>query len=171
MLKPTVDHLPEFFKKYIAGIAYDDLIPALIQSGNETIDLFKTIPETSGDYRYAENKWSVKEVINHMMDAERVFSYRALTFSRGDRTELPGFDENAWTPAANAGSRHLYKLSAEYANLRASTVDLFGSLTETMLKMSGTASGVKLDVVTLGFLIVGHETHHRRILEERYFSK
>lgn len=171
MLKPDIDNLPGLFKNYLDAVEYDALIPGLINSGNETLELFKSVPEVSGDYRYAEGKWSIKEVINHIMDAERVFSYRALTFSRGDKTTLPGFDENAWAPSANAGSRPLYKLSAEYANLRASTVDLFGSFSEDMLKRSGTASGTEINVLTLGYLIIGHETHHRKILEERYFSK
>ena len=171
MAKPSVEDLPEYFKRYIEIVEHEDLIPALINSGNITLDLLKSIPEASGNYRYAEDKWSIKEVVSHMMDAERVFSYRALTFSRGDKTPLPGFDQDHWATTLNASGRQLYKMSAEYANLRASTIDLFGSFSKEMLKMSGTASNVTLEVNTLGFLIVGHETHHRSILEERYFSK
>ena len=109
-------------------------------------------------------------MINHMMDAERVFCYRGLAFSRNDLTELPGFDENHWAPQANASGRKLSKLIDEYINLRASTVDLFSSFTEEMLDREGTASGVKMNVATLGFLIAGHEQHHCKILTERYFS-
>ena len=170
MKKPETTGLPELYKRYVDAVEYDDLIPALIKSGNESLELFRSIPEASADYRYAEGKWSIREVINHMMDAERVFSYRALTFSRGDTTELPGFDENGWAVEANASNRRLYKLIEEYANLRASTVDLFSSFSQEMLERSGAANGVSMAVVTLGYLIAGHEAHHRKVLVERYFE-
>ncbi|MEM9390052.1 MAG: DinB family protein [Bacteroidota bacterium] len=170
MPKPNINLIPPFYQRYINAVPSDDLIPALITGGNTTADLFRTIPETLADYCYEEGKWSTRQVINHMMDAERVFCYRALTFSRNDRTELPGFDENSWTPRANASGRKLSKLIDEYLNLRASTVDLFSSFTEEMLDREGTASGVKMNVATLGFLIAGHEQHHCKILTERYFS-
>ncbi|MCG8389591.1 MAG: DinB family protein [Cytophagales bacterium] len=171
MPKPSASTLPEFYKRYIDPLEYDELIPALISSGNESIDLFKSIPEASGNYRYEEGKWSIKQVIQHIMDAERVFCYRALTFSRGDDTRLPGFDENSWAAASLVSDRKLYKLIEAYANLRASTVDLFGSFTGEMLQRTGDANGIQVDVLTLGFLIVGHEAHHRRVLLDRYFQK
>ena len=91
MPKPPITEIPPFYQGYVEKVHYDDLIPALINSGNETIDFLKSIPEASGDYRYAEGKWSIRQVIAHMIDAERVFAYRALRFSRNDKTPLPGF--------------------------------------------------------------------------------
>ncbi len=170
MSKPRTEHIPQFYQRYIDAIDYDDLIPALINGGNVTVELLRSIPEATADYRYAEGKWSIREVVSHMMDAERVFCYRALTFARNDKTELPGFDENAWALEANAGGRRLYKLIEGYVNLRASTVDLFGSFSAEMLERTGTASGVLISVNTFGFLISGHEKHHYNVLEERYLS-
>ncbi|MEQ8926012.1 MAG: DinB family protein [Fulvivirga sp.] len=170
MSKPSLSEIPEFYQKYVNAVGYDDLIPALINSGNETIDLLKSIPEKSAGYRYAEGKWSIREVVAHMIDAERVFAYRALRFSRNDKTQLPGFEQNDWAVEANAENRKLYKLIEEYNNVRASTIDLFGSFNEEMLKRVGNANGSQMSVIALGFIIVGHETHHRKILNERYFS-
>ncbi|MEM6523485.1 MAG: DinB family protein [Bacteroidota bacterium] len=170
MPKPSNDSIPQFYQRYIDAVQHDNLIPALINGGNTTIDLLRSIPEASAHYRYAKDKWSISEVINHMMDAERVFCYRALRFSRNDSTELPGFNENAWATETNANGRKLYKLIEEYVNLRASTVDLFSSFNDEVLTRSGTASGVKMSVLTLGFLVAGHEQHHCKILVDRYFS-
>ena len=156
MPKPNTNLIPPFYRWYINAVRFEDLILALITGGNATTGLFRTIPEALADYCYVEGKWSIRQVINHMMDAERVFCYRALAFSRNDLTELPGFDENHWAPQANASGRKLSKLIDEYINLRASTVDLFSSFTEEMLDREGTASGVKMNVATLGFLIAGH---------------
>ncbi len=170
MPKPALSEIPSFYQKYVEAVAYDELIPALINSGNETVDLLKSITEQAGNYRYAPEKWTVKEVIAHMIDAERVFAYRALRFARNDKTDLPGFDETAWTPESNANNRKLYKLIEEYNNVRAATVDLFGSFSDEMLQRIGTANGNKVGVLAIGFIIVGHETHHRNILNQRYFS-
>ncbi|HNP20158.1 MAG TPA: DinB family protein [Fulvivirga sp.] len=170
MSKPSLNELPQFYRKYVEAVSYDDLIPGLIGSGNETIDLMKSIPEKSGDYKYGPDKWTVKQVLTHMIDAERVFAYRALRFARNDKTELSGFEENDWAPEANASNRKLYKIIEEYNNVRASTVDLFASCSEEMLKRVGTANGSQMSVNAIGFVIIGHETHHRKILNERYFS-
>ena len=170
MAKPPLSEIPEFYQKYVQAVQYDELIPALINSGNEMVELMKSIPEASGDYKYGPDKWTIKEVLTHIIDAERVFAYRALRFSRNDQTELPGFDEQLWTPESNASNRKIYKIIEEYNNLRASTVDLFGSFSADMLKRRGSANGSFMTVQAIGFVIVGHETHHRKILNERYFS-
>lgn len=170
MPKPPISEIPPFYQGYVEKVQYDDLIPALINSGNETIDFLKSIPEASGDYRYADDKWSIRQVIAHMIDAERVFAYRALRFSRNDQTKLPGFEENDWATNANAENRKLYKLIEEFNNVRASTVDLFASFNQEMLARKGSANKVEMSVNAIGFVIVGHETHHRKILNDRYFS-
>ncbi|UII34047.1 DinB family protein [Fulvivirga ulvae] len=171
MARPDLLSIPPFYRKYVESVEEEDLIPALINSGNLTIDLIKSIPEASGDYRYALGKWSVKEVLVHMIDAERIFAYRALRFGRNDKTELPGFEENDYAIASNAGARKLYKILEEYNNVRAATIDLFGSLDEEALARTGFANGTEITVSGIGFVIAGHETHHRNVLNERYFSK
>lgn len=170
MAKPELPAIPEFYRNYVRNVDEDDLIPALINNGNLTIDLIKSIPEASGDYRYAEGKWTIKEVLAHMIDAERIFAYRALRFARNDKTELHGFEENDYTPESNASNRKLYKILEEYNNLRASTVDLFSSFSEEMLDRTGMANGNEMSVRAIGFVIAGHDAHHRKVLSERYFS-
>lgn len=162
--------LPTFYQRYVDLVEHDQIVPALITNGNETLELIQSIPESKGEYAYDEGKWTIKEVIAHLIDSERVFAYRALRFSRNDQTVLPGFEENEWAPEANANNRRLYKIAEEFANLRASTVDLFGSFSEEMLQRKGTASGVEMTVEAIGFVIAGHELHTRKILLERYLS-
>lgn len=171
MAKPDLISIPSFYQKYVESVEGEELIPALINSGNLTIDMIKSIPETSGDYRYAEGKWSIKEVLIHMIDAERIFAYRALRFGRNDKTELPGFEENDYAVASNAGARKLYKILEEFNNVRAATIDLFSSFSDEALARTGSANGAEMSVNAIGFVIVGHETHHRKVLSERYFSK
>jgi len=162
--------LPDFYQRYVDNVDSDNLTQAFITNCNETLELIRSIPEPRGSHAYAEGKWTIKEVIAHMIDVERVFAYRAMRFSRNDKTELPGFEENDYTPNSNANNRKLYKLAEEFANLRNSTVDLFGSFNAEMIQRSGSANGLEMTVETLGFLIVGHEIHHRNILLERYLS-
>ena len=169
MPKPNLT-LPTFYQRYVDQVENDQIVPALITNGNETLELIRSIPEKNGDYAYDTGKWTIKEVIAHMIDAERVFAYRALRFSRNDQTVLPGFEENDWALEANANNRRLYKIAEEFANLRASNVDLFGSFNDEMLLRKGTASGAEMSVEAIGFVIVGHELHHRKILLERYLS-
>ena len=169
MAKPTIT-VPSFYQGYVDLVEEDNLIQALIVNGNESLERFRSIPEQSGNYAYANGKWTIKEVLAHIIDAERVFAYRALRFARNDKTELPGYEENDYTPESNAGSRKLYKICEEFANLRASTIDLFGSFDEEMLSRSGIASGGEMSVAALGYIIVGHELHHNKILLERYLS-
>ena len=137
-------------------------------SSKETVELVRSLPEEKAEYRYAPGKWSIKELLCHMMDTERVMSYRALRFARNDKTPLHGFEENDYAPEANAGSRTLVAIADEMVRLRLTTVDLFASFTPEMLIRSGLANNVEFSVLTLGYIISGHESHHRSILRERY---
>ena len=119
-------------------------------------------------HRYAPGKWSVKEVVGHMIDGERVFSYRALRVARADTTPLPGFDENAWVPAAHFDRRPMPDLVADYQTVRAATVALFSSFEEEALVRMGTANDQPISVRALAHMIAGHELHHVAILRERY---
>ncbi|MDX1629904.1 MAG: DinB family protein [Fulvivirga sp.] len=162
--------LPEFYQRYIDKVGDEDLIPALMINGDKTLELIRSIDEEKGNYAYASGKWTIKEVIAHIIDSERIFAYRALRFSRNDQTPLPGFNEDNYVAESNAKNRKVFKLAEEFANLRASTVDLFSSFTHDMLKRSGAANELEKSVEVLGYIIVGHEIHHRQILSERYLS-
>jgi len=119
-------------------------------------------------HRYAPGKWSVKEVVGHVTDAERVFGYRALRIARADTTPMPGFDENAWVPAANFDRRSMPELVAGYQAVRAATVALFSSFDEEALTRRGTANDQEVSVRALAHIMAGHELHHMTILRERY---
>jgi uncharacterized damage-inducible protein DinB len=169
--KPDLTTLPEFYKKYVQHVQDMDMLEAIKHSGTLTAGLVLAIPENLGDYRYAPEKWSVKELLCHMLDAERIFAYRALRFARHDETPLAGFEENSYAPEANAHGRTLQQIVNEMKNLRASTLDLFGSFTPEMLQRRGTANNTTISVINIGYVIAGHETHHRNVLTERYLKK
>jgi uncharacterized damage-inducible protein DinB len=166
----NLETVPHFYKNYVKQIEETDLIQALRISGHRTLELVHFIKEEKADYRYGDGKWSVRELLCHIIDAERIFAYRALRFARNDRTNLAPFEENDYAPQANASGRSLKKIADEMAHLRVSTIDMFDGFTPEMLTRKGSANGNELSVVVLGFIIAGHETHHRKILMERYLS-
>lgn len=132
--------------------------------------LVRSIPEEKGLHRYAEGKWTIKEVLNHLQDVERVMAYRALRFSRNDKTDLPGFEENDYGPEANAHARTISQLADEMERLRRSTLDLFSSFSEEMMQRQGTANKKNVSVLALGYIIAGHEVHHFKLFNERYLK-
>jgi uncharacterized damage-inducible protein DinB len=170
MTRPDLEKVPDFYKGYVEYVKDMDLMDALRHASKLVQQLVPYIPEEKGTYRYAEGKWTIKEVINHMMDAERVFAYRALRFSRNDQTPLSPFDENAYAPEANAHNRSVQQLAKEMKRLRDSTIDLYSSFTPEMLSREGTASGKRISVLNLGYIIAGHDIHHHKILHERYLN-
>lgn len=170
MTRPDLNTVPDFYKGYVEHVKNYDVLEALRISSKETLELMRTLPEEKGGYRYAPGKWSIKEVLCHTMDAERIMSYRALRFARNDKTPLPGFEENDYAPEANADSRSIKVIVDEMERLRLTTIDLFSSFTDEMLKRKGLANNVELSVINLGYIISGHESHHRSILRERYLS-
>ena len=166
----NLETIPLFYKAYVKLVKHPDVLQAMRISGYRTMELIHSIPEGKSDLRYAEGKWTIREVLCHMLDAERIFAYRALRFARNDKTPLAGFDENEYASQLNATGRNLRQIADEMQHLRSSSVDLFESFNEEMLKRKGTASNNELSVVALGFIIAGHETHHCKILQERYLS-
>lgn len=170
MTRPTLSEVPPFYKNYVENVKDLDVLEALKQSSKLTLDLIRSIPEAKGEFRYEPGKWSIKEVLNHMQDGERIFAYRALRMARNDKTPLPGFEEKDYAPEANAGARSIKQLADELERVRRTTIDLFTSFTEEMLKREGTASNNKISVLHLGYIIAGHETHHRKVLQERYLK-
>jgi transposase len=168
--KPDFNTLPGFYKNYVMQVHDQDMLQALNYSAQRFQALLNNMPEEKGAYRYAADKWSIKELICHMMDAERIFAYRALRFARNDATVLQGFEENDYAPQANAHARTLKQLAVEAANLRQTTIDLFASFTPEMLQRKGSANGNIVSVVNIGYIVSGHETHHCNILTERYLN-
>ena len=165
--KPAPDeHLP-YYAKYIALVG-DDALAALHAQWPRTVQLLEGVDEARAMHRYAPGKWSVKEVIGHVIDGERVFGYRALRFARRDRTPLPGFDENQWVPAGNFDRRALADLVAEFKATRAATLAFFGGLDEEALMQRGAANNAEVSVRALAHIIAGHELHHTALLRERY---
>lgn len=164
----NLETIPPFYKGYVKLVEQPDVLQALRISGYRTLELIHSVPEGKVDYRYADGKWSVREVLCHMIDAERIFAYRALRFARNDRTPLSGFDEQAYADHLNATGRSLKQIGDEMQHLRTATVDLFEGFSAEMLTRKGLANNNELSVVALGFVIAGHETHHVKVLRERY---
>lgn len=169
-MKPNFDYLPEFYHDYVHKISEPDVSNALTNSGEQCLTLFRSISEEKSAFRYADGKWSIKELVSHVIDAERVFAYRALSFARNDNNSLPGFEENEWAASSKADNRTFEEIINEYDHVRKATIDLFASFDEEMLVRTGTASGGLFNVANLGYVIAGHETHHRNILNERYLK-
>lgn len=170
MTRPDLQAIPPHFRRYVEHVKDVEVLDALSDSGRILQELIKNIPEVKGDYRYEPGKWSIKELLCHLMDAERIFAYRALRFARNDKTPLPGFEENDYAPQANAHSRSLVQLGGEMERLRASTIDLFRSFTPEMLQRTGTSNNTELSALSLGYIIAGHDLHHRKIMLERYLN-
>ncbi len=169
MIRPELEKIPNFYRGYVKMVPEGkDLMPSLIESRDEFIQLLTAIPTEKETYRYAEDKWSVKEVIQHICDAERVFSYRALRFGRGDLTDLPGFEQDDYVANCHANRREMVDLIREFRNTRNSTIDLYDSFESKDLTRFGSANGFRIDVTSLGYIIVGHLLHHMAILRSRY---
>ena len=168
--KPAPDEFAPYYARYIAQVG-DDALAALRSGGAATPRLLSGVSEPQAMFRYAEGKWSVKQVLGHIMDIERVFAYRALSVARGDTTPLPGMDENQWMPVARFDRRTLPDLLTEYVAVRAASVALFASFDEEDLLRRGTASGHPVSVRSLAHMMAGHEAHHVGILRERYGLK
>jgi len=170
MSNVDLSRVPEYYHKYINLAIGDDLKTALQNHQTGLVSLLENVPEEKWDYRYAEGKWSIKEVVQHIIDGERVFSYRALCFSRKDKTALPGFDENLFTENANADSRTKQDLIDELKTVQKSSAQMFNSFNEEQLEQHGVASGQPTYVQGIAYILVGHALHHKKILEERYLK-
>lgn len=144
------------------------LIDGLKKSQEALVSFLERIPEEKQVFSYAPGKWTVKELLQHIIDAERVFAYRAMRFARHDSTDLPGFDHDAYVQPSRANRRSLNDLLEEYELQRASTIALYKSFTDEMLVQIGRANGMPMSVRALGFVLIGHETHHCNIIKERY---
>lgn len=168
MRAPDASEYPEFYAGYGELVPPGDLVETLGRQIDRTLALLQRIPPDRETYRYADGKWSVREVVGHVIDAERLFTYRALHIARGDPASLPGMDQEVWASASNARDRGLAELADELEAVRSATLHLFGGFPPEVHDRRGVASGYEVSVRCLGGIVAGHELHHRRILEERY---
>ena len=163
-----VKEYAEYFFPYISVLGEVTLIEELEISLHEFIRFVQNIPMDKFDYRYAEGKWTIKEIIQHVIDTERIFAYRALRISRNDQTPLPGFDENNYINNTEADKRGLQDLLTELSAVRHSNIFLFKSFSEQQLQRTGIASNAGISVRASGFIMIGHQKHHQKVFEERY---
>jgi uncharacterized damage-inducible protein DinB len=158
-----------YYGAYISQVSEEyNLIEELEISVHRFVKFVQDIPMNKFDYRYADGKWTIKDIIQHLIDAERIFAYRALCFARYDKTELPGFDENSYVDEANANKRSIQDLLSELLVVRQATLSLFKTFTQEQLLRKGIASNNPMSVRALGFVIIGHQNHHQKVFEERY---
>jgi len=169
MPKPNVNDYPEYFGKYINLVPEEDLGEAFRNQFPKIESFLLSINEEKANYAYAPGKWTLKELVQHIIDAERIFSYRALCFARKETISLPSFDENLYADNSNANVRSWKDLCNEFINVRRSTEDLFNSFSDTMLRLKGTANNKSISVLSTGFTMIGHVYHHIQVVEERYF--
>lgn len=170
MAKPDLATIPAIYHKYVNLVEEDTAAGALEKSTATTRNFFVSIPEEKWDYRYAEGKWSIKELVQHMIDTERIFSYRALCFARGEKQSLPGFDENVYAASSSAGRRMKDELIEEFDAVRKATEILFRSFDEDQLGKTGHANNNPVSVNGIGFITAGHVLHHLNVLRERYLQ-
>ncbi|QCE42821.1 DinB family protein [Psychroserpens sp. NJDZ02] len=163
------EYLP-YFKGYIDQAEGVSLLSGLESSFKTIHSFYLSIASEKLEYRYAEGKWTIKEIISHLIDTERIFCYRALRFARQDKTDLSGFDENAYVLASGASERSIADLLEEYTLVRKATIALFKSFSKTVLISNGIAGSGSVSVRALGFLIIGHEKHHVNVIKERYLE-
>ena len=168
--KPDPAEYASFYEKYVALIPDMDVVQVLEAQRLQTAQLLAGCSERDGNFRYAPEKWSVKEVIGHLSDTERIFTYRALRIARGDATPLSGFEQDDYVRESGAGRRELRDLAEEFAAVRGSSITLYRSLNEETWKRRGSANKNEVTVRALAFISAGHELHHRKILEDRYFA-
>jgi hypothetical protein len=167
-MRPNEGDYNPFYSSYVNLVPEEDLVSALHTSIQELHDALETIPIEKADHAYAEGKWTVKELLQHIIDTERVFSYRAMAFARGEQQSLPGFDENAYAAHALVSHRHLNEMKEELMMLRRSVYLMYKGFAESSMTNRGLANNNPVTVLALGYIIIGHVRHHIHILQERY---
>ena len=166
--RPSSSEYPPYTEGYISRVPDGDIVATLRNQLDETLSLIRSIPDARGDFRYAEGKWSIKELIGHVIDSERVFAYRALRFARGDATPLSGFEQDDFVRGGAFDKRSLNDLANEYEHVRRSSISLFSNLEDDAWSRRGSANNNETSVRALAFIVAGHERHHLEILRTRY---
>jgi hypothetical protein len=167
--RPAPGDYAPYAEQYVVLVSGDDIVVALGSQLKQTTTLFSGRSERDGNFRYAPGKWTVKEVLGHIADTERIFAYRAMRFARGDQTPLSGFEQDDYVRGARFSERKLADVVEEYSDVRRANLDLFRSLDDEAWRRRGVANNSPVTVLALAYIIAGHELHHRKIIEERYF--
>ena len=167
-LRPSKTEYAPYYERYIALVPEEDILIALDQQLAETLILLRGVSEQHGAFRYEPDKWSVKEVLGHLIDTERIMAYRALCIARAERNALPGFEQDDYVKNGNFDSRSVSSLGREFEQVRRATISLFRNLDPEAWERSGKANNVDVSVRALAYIIAGHELHHKTILKERY---
>ena len=167
-MKPNKDTYNPYFQSYIDLVPSGNLLEELNSNLEFALNILTRITKDKEDYRYADGKWSIKELVLHCIDCERLFQFRSLAFARNDKTELPGFEEDDYVANSNCDERSLNNILEELISVRKSTITLFNSFSDEVMLRKGLANGGKHSVSACGFIICGHLTHHINVLRERY---
>lgn len=168
MNKSNITVLPEFYERYINQTDDIELHDALVKYGINLLQQYKDKLIALQNKVYSEGKWTVRDILQHLIDCERIFQYRALRIARNDKTALPGFDENQYAPEAKANIRSIDELLSEFYSVRNSGIILFDSFDDSMLQRTGVCSGKEISVLAIGFTIAGHTLHHINVIKEKY---
>jgi hypothetical protein len=166
--RPQSNDYAPYYGKYVMLVPDGNFLEILESELRKLKQLLEPLTDAQADFRYAPGKWSIKETLGHLNDAERVFSYRILRIARGDQTPLPGFEQDDFVKVSNASSRKLSDLLEEFAAIRLATIALVRSLDNASWLRRGTASGEPISVLAIAFIIAGHVLHHQKIFEEKY---
>lgn len=169
-MRPAKTDYAEYYQKYIDLIEGDDIISILSSLNKETSDVLNSFSQNKGNYTYAQGKWTVKEVVGHMMDTDRIFAYRALAIARGEKQPLPSFDQDEYVRNGKFNLRELSDLTYEYRLLRESNILLFKGFDQSVYSNRGVAAGNEVTVLALMWMIAGHQKHHLKILREKYLK-
>jgi hypothetical protein len=168
--RPEKEEYPSYYEDYIKLVPNGDMVSILQENLSNTVTLFQSISESNGDFQYAPGKWSIKEVLGHMTDTERIMSARLLRFGRGDNTPLPGFNENIYVNGANFNQRTIKSLLEEFTVTRNATITLIKNMPEEAWMRKGLANNFENTTRSVAYMIAGHEMHHCKIIRERYLT-
>ena len=169
-IRPQTDEFAEYYGSYINLVPDANILNTLKKQHAETSALISSLSEEQGSLRYAPGKWSIKELIGHLIDSERIFAYRALRFGRNDKIDLPGFDQNGYIENADFDSRTMADLASEYSHVRSATLDLFEHLTNEAWARRGVANESPITVRAIAWIISGHELHHLARIRSDYLK-
>lgn len=168
--RPEKTEYFEYYDKYVQLVPHGNLLDQFQTVHEQTKKLILSLSEEQLNYRYADRKWCIKEILIHLADAERVFAYRALRFARKDTTPLSGFDENLYVPQSKAADRNITDILREFSSVRKATLELLLSFDDDMFKRSGKANDKEISVRALAYILLGHEMHHVNVIKERYLK-
>jgi hypothetical protein len=169
-MRPEADEHHPYYAKYIALVPQAMPVPAMEEQLAEMLPLLRGLSEEQGGHRYAPGKWTVKQLVQHVIDCERIFAYRALRAARGDRTPLPGFDENDYAAQADVSRRTIQSLADELEVVRRANLAMFSAMNEDDLRRRTVANDSEMSVRAIAFIIAGHARHHSNVLRERYLA-